>query len=220
MQPAQPYRPRVFDAEELAAIAAVVEERDLLVISDEIWADVVYPGATHVPFASLSEIAARRTVTATAASKAFNVAGLRCAVAHIGDDGCADSHRRAATPSAWRRELARRGGNARRVDRGRTVARRDGVVPDPARPPPGRLRAELPEVRRALPRRPTWRGSTSARTAIADDPAAWLLEHGRVALSAGPDFGTPGKGYARVNFATTREVLDEIVDRLVEVVRA
>ncbi len=87
-----PHNPtgRVFDAEELSAIAEVAERHDLLVISDEIWGDLTHPGATHIPIASLGEDIAARTVTISAASKAFNIAGLHCAVAHIGHAGVAD----------------------------------------------------------------------------------------------------------------------------------
>ena len=84
-----PHNPtgRSFDAEELAAIAEVAERHDLLIVSDEIWSDLVYPGHTHVPIASLSDETAARTVTISAASKAFNIAGLHCAAAHIGHEG-------------------------------------------------------------------------------------------------------------------------------------
>jgi cystathionine beta-lyase len=57
-------------------------------------------------------------------------------------------------------------------------------------------------------------------TPLAVDPAGRLLEDGRVALSPGPDFGERGAGFARLNFATHRAVLDEIIDRMVGAVRA
>jgi cystathionine beta-lyase len=81
-----PHNPtgRVFDRGELTALAEVAEELDLVVVSDEIHAELVYSSHSHIPFASLSEDAAQRTVTATSATKAFNLAALRCAVAHIG----------------------------------------------------------------------------------------------------------------------------------------
>jgi len=54
---------------------------------------------------------------------------------------------------------------------------------------------------------------------LGDDPAAWLLEHAKVAVSPGPDFGVHGHGFARLNFATTRAVLDEALDRIVRALR-
>jgi cysteine-S-conjugate beta-lyase len=47
-----------------------------------------------------------------------------------------------------------------------------------------------------------------------DDPAARLLDEARVALSFGPDFGPRGRGHARLNFATSEPILDQILDRL------
>ena len=76
-----PHNPtgRVFTAAELHALAAVVHATGATVFADEIHAALVYPGHTHLPYASLSAIAAGHTVTATSASKAWNVPGLACA---------------------------------------------------------------------------------------------------------------------------------------------
>ena len=49
---------------------------------------------------------------------------------------------------------------------------------------------------------------------LGDDPAAVVLERGRVALSPGPTFGGSGAGFARLNFATSREILAQAVDRI------
>ena len=80
----QPHNPsgRVFDDDEVAAVAEVAERHDLLVISDEIWCDLTYE-RTHRPLAIVDERLAGRLVTIGSASKSFNLAGLRCAVAHI-----------------------------------------------------------------------------------------------------------------------------------------
>ncbi|MBE0508316.1 MAG: putative C-S lyase, partial [Marinospirillum sp.] len=75
---------KVYSREELQQLVALAEAKDLLVISDEIWADLVLePGLRHHPFASISEAAAQRSVTLMAPSKTFNIAGLSCAVAVI-----------------------------------------------------------------------------------------------------------------------------------------
>ena len=49
---------------------------------------------------------------------------------------------------------------------------------------------------------------------LGDDPAAAFLERGRVALAPGPDFGEPGRGYARLNMGTSPELLAEAVRRM------
>ena len=46
------------------------------------------------------------------------------------------------------------------------------------------------------------------------DPFNFFLEHARVALTGGNEFGAPGKGFARINFATSRTILLEILERM------
>lgn len=91
-----PHNPtgRVFEREELEALADVVEAHGGRVFSDEIHAPLVLPGRTHLPYAAISPAAAAHTVTATSASKAWNVAGLKCAQVLLSDD---------ADVSAWAR---------------------------------------------------------------------------------------------------------------------
>jgi cystathionine beta-lyase len=48
----------------------------------------------------------------------------------------------------------------------------------------------------------------------AADPSSFFLEHARVALTGGNEFGAPGKGFARINFATSRTILLEILERM------
>jgi len=213
-----PHNPtgRVFDADELAAIADVAERHNLLIVSDEIWCDLVFPGAKHIPIAALSEETAARTVTISAASKAFNIAGLHCAAAHIGHDGlwsrfeslprhllgAVGSPGAEATVAAWtagepwltevREHLARQ---------------RDHLA--------GRLATDLPQVRFDLPEATYLAWLDFREMGLGDDPADRIEHEARVALSHGLDFGTEGAGFARLNYATSLGILDEIVDRIV-----
>jgi len=84
-----PHNPvgRVWEREELESLAEICLKHDLLVISDEIHSEHVYPGHKHIPLASLSEEIASRTITLTAPSKAFNLAGLTTSVVIIPDPG-------------------------------------------------------------------------------------------------------------------------------------
>jgi cysteine-S-conjugate beta-lyase len=217
-----PHNPtgRIFTADELGAVAEVAERHDLVVISDEIWGDLTHRGTPFLPFASLGPAAAARTITIGAASKAFNVAGLRCAVAHIGDEriaaglaalpdhllGAVGSPGAEATLAAWTR-----GEEWLEATRDHLTAQRDHLA--------SRLSDELPKVASALPEATYLAWLDFRAYGLGDDPARWLLEHARVALSAGPDFGPHGTGFARLNFATSREILDEIVDRIVMTIR-
>jgi cystathionine beta-lyase len=53
---------------------------------------------------------------------------------------------------------------------------------------------------------------------LGEDPAEHLLEHAGVALSNGPKFGTGGVGVARLNFATSEQILDDTIDRIVHAI--
>ncbi len=75
---------RSYSRAELEQVAAFAIRHDLVVVSDEIHADIVYPGNTHIPLASLSPEIAARTITITSATKSFNIPALRCAVMHFG----------------------------------------------------------------------------------------------------------------------------------------
>ena len=216
-----PHNPtgRIFTREELQAISEVAEKHDLLVISDEIWADLTHSGGKHIPMALLGDEVASRTVTLNAASKSFNVAGLHCAVAHIGHAGLAKSLKDVpshvfgavgslaaeATLAAWTS-----GGPWLAETKAHLTAQRDHLAK--------RLAEELPAVGFTLPEATYLAWLDFRALGLGDDPAKRLLEDARVALSSGLDFGEHGTGFARLNFATTRGLLDQIVDRIVQAV--
>ena len=213
-----PHNPtgRAFSREELEAIFHVAEAHDLVVISDEIWADLTHEPARHIPFASLSASAAARTITITAASKAFSIAGLHCAVAHIGHGptrerieelpehilGAVGTPGAVATLAAWTQGEEWLG-----AVRHHLTGQRDHLA--------ARLATELSCVRFAVPEATYLAWLDFRDTHVAHDPAGELLKHARVGLSPGPDFGDAGAGFARLNFATSRELLDEVIDRMV-----
>lgn len=80
-----PHNPagRVWTAGELRALAAFCEKHDLLLMSDEIHHDLVFPGHTHLPFAVTVPEVADRLIMLTSASKTFNIAGTRLGTLHI-----------------------------------------------------------------------------------------------------------------------------------------
>lgn len=216
-----PHNPtgRVFDDEEVAAVADVAERHDLLVISDEIWGELVHPGAVHRPLAIRDERFRGRLVTLGSASKAFNLAGLRTAVAHIDHTplldalaamsghlhGSPSSLGIVGTIAAWTGCDEWLGAVRRTI-----TARRDQLG--------RRLVADVPSVRFDAPEA-TYLGWLDFRnTGLGADPSKVLLDRGGVALSSGPTFGPNGSGFARINIATSEVILDRIIDRIADVV--
>jgi cystathionine beta-lyase len=217
-----PHNPsgRVFTRDELTGIARIAQAHDLFVVSDEIHADLVWSGHAHVPFASLSEDAASRTITLTAASKAFNIAGLRCGVAIFGSD---ELKRRFNTlPRHLRGGVGTLGIEALRAAwrhsqpwldevRAYLEANREVVV--------AFVRDELPGIG-LHPPEATYLAWLDCRSLdLHPSPYRHFLERGRVALSDGANFGEVGRGFARLNFATSRSILVEALERVAKSLR-
>jgi cystathionine beta-lyase len=82
-----PHNPvgRVFGKKEMERLAAICLRHNLLICADEIHCDLLYPGYRHTPVAALSREVADRTITFMSPSKTFNLAGLECAFAVIGN---------------------------------------------------------------------------------------------------------------------------------------
>ena len=201
----------VFTRPELEQLAEIAGRHDLVVVSDEVHAELVHPPHEHVPFASLDPDVAARTVTVTSASKPFNLAGLRWAILHAGADelqsaldglpehyfGAPNLMGVAATEAAWSEGDDWQRAVAARLDFNRTYLAE-------------LLAAHLPDVRYAVPDATYLAWLDFRSLGIGDDPAAVMRERG-VELSAGPRFGPQGRGFARLNFATSATVLQRIV---------
>jgi len=213
-----PHNPsgRVFTRSELEEIAEIADRNQLIVVSDEIHQDLVYDGRRHVPFASLSPEAAARTITLHSATKAFNIAGLRCAVAHFGS---AELHKRFtaaalphirggigllgiyATLAAWRHSQPWLDDVRRYLGSNRDFLRRT-------------LAEKIPQIVFHPPQATYLAWLDCGALELPSTPGAYFLSHARVALSDGYYFGGPGQHFARLNFATSREILTRVLDHM------
>ncbi len=211
----QPHNPlgHVHTRAELEGIRDVALRHGARVISDEIHAPLVLPGAEHVPYLSIDGTA-EHAVAVLAASKAFNTPGLRCAQIVTADPATRD--RLLAEPMARNDSWSPLGeiaavaayehGDAwlaalvERLDEQRTLL--------------GRLLAEhLPDAR-MRPLEATFLAWLDLRAYGHDDPAAVGLDKGRVRLEAGHRYQPVLTGHVRLNIATSPDRLTEIVERL------
>lgn len=198
---------------ELAAVAELAKKYDAVVVSDEIWAPLTMPGVEFTSFLAVSETAREVGLAVSSASKAFNLAGLKCAFVINGNPERFKVRRSALSGATG--HFGALAGEAALVDsldwldqlRAALASNLDLME---------KLMAEhLPRAR--------WRRPDSGFVAwldlrgypgLGDDPAALFLSEGRVALSSGPAFGTEGKGFARLNFACSEEILTETFERI------
>jgi cystathionine beta-lyase len=212
-----PHNPvgRAHTAEELRAVADLAAQYGATVVSDEIHGPLTYPDAVFTPFLSVSDAARQVGVCVTAASKAWNLAGLKCAV--MVTAGGPNQQVVGSMPLEvyWRTSiLGLRASVAGYREGGEWL---DGIVAslDASRRLLADLLAErLPAVKYRMPEATYLAWLDLRALGWGDDPAAHALEHAKVALSDGPPFGTPGRGFARLNLACSPEVLTEAVSRL------
>ncbi|MGI8458440.1 MAG: MalY/PatB family protein [Propionibacteriaceae bacterium] len=209
-----PYNPvgRVFDETELTAISEVVERHGGRVFADEIHAPLIFPGRTHVPYASISAVTANHSVTATSASKAWNLPGLKCAqliVTNHADRATWDEIAMMASHGTANLGVV---ANVAAYTQGRPWL--DGVLDylDGSRILLADLLAEhLPEVGYCAPEG-TYIGWLDCRELGLEDPATFFRERAGVALTDGVSCGTPG--FVRMIFATPRPILQQAIRQL------
>ncbi len=202
----------VHSAQELTELATLADRHGVLVVSDEIHAPLTHPGVTFTPYLSLA--AAQRGIALVSASKSWNIAGLKAALALPGTGARATLGRL--------HEVVRHGANHLAVI-AQTAAFRDGgpwlsqVTGELAdnRALLGELLArELPQVV-IHPSSATYLAWLDCRLlGLGDDPAAQFVARGRVALSSGLAYDPTAVGFARFNYATSPEVITEAVSRM------
>jgi cysteine-S-conjugate beta-lyase len=207
----------VHSAAELRAIAEIAGSYRVRVVTDEIHAPLVLDGARFTPY--LTVPGAEDAVTLMSASKAWNLAGLKAAVAIPGPAAVADLAR---LPHEVQLGASHFGVLAH------TAALRDGgpwldavlAGLNRNRTLLGALLAEhLPQIGYRAPEG-TYLAWLDCRALPAiDNPYQFFLDHARVALTSGDGFGAGGAGHVRLNFATSPAILTEAVTRMSRALR-
>ena len=218
-----PYNPvgRVFSRDELVAISEVVERNGGRVFSDEIWAPLVYGGATHTPYATVSPAAAQHTITAMSASKAWNLPGLKCAQLVLTSDADRETWEKlgpfaghgTSNLGAIANATAYREGDPWLADLVPYLEQNRDTLLD-------LLAEEIPGAWMPKPEG-TYVGWIDFRAVgLGDRPADFFTREAGVTLTEGSMCGVAGTGFTRLIFATPRPILEQIVRRLGQAVRS
>jgi cystathionine beta-lyase len=204
------------DLERLAALAA---RHGVTVLADEIHAPLVLPGRTHHPFVSVSPEAARHGIVFTSASKAWNLAGLKCAAIVTADAATRRLVERLPEELPWRvGQLGVLASIAAFTEGEPWLEEVLGVLDHHRHHLAELLAARLPAIGYRPPEASYLAWLDCTALGLGEDPSAVFLARGRVALSPGPSFGRPGAGHARLNMGTSRQVLAAAVDRMASAV--
>ena len=206
-----PHNPvgRAHAADELAALVRLAHIYQVTIVSDEIHAPLMLPGATFTPLLTVPG-AAGVAVSVLSASKAWNLAGLKCAAVVTADPGLAAVVDRFPPDSRWRigqfgviaAVAAFTSGGPWLDQLLATLGRRRALLSD-------LLRQRLPMVTWHPPEATYLAWLNCAALGPDDQARGRFLDRGHVALEPGLRFGAAGSGYARLNFATSTEILDQ-----------
>jgi cysteine-S-conjugate beta-lyase len=206
-----PHNPvgRVHTREELTALVRLARLYGVTIVSDEIHAPLVLPGASYTPILTVPG-AAEVAVSVVSASKAFNLAGLKCAAVVTASPTMAAVVRRFPPDGTLRTGhlgviasiAAFREGGPWLNDLLTTLDARRTQLGD-------LLRDRLPMISWQPPQATYLAWLDCTKLGTDDEPRDLFLERGRVALEPGPHFGAAGAGFVRLNFGTSAEVLDQ-----------
>lgn len=211
-----PHNPvgRVFTEEELRGLADLAARSDMVIVSDDLHADILFDGR-HVPIASLSEGVAARTVTLYGPTKAFNIPGLKISFAISQNHELLKRMEEAggslATPPNILAQAAtlgayREGGDWLNATLAYLKENRDYLL--------GRVARTMPRVRVHSPQATYLAWLDLRDFELGENLAEALAERAKVGLNDGSDYGAGGAGFVRLNFATSREILSEALSRL------
>ena len=212
-----PHNPvaRVFTTKELEKVAEICLRHGVLICSDEIHCDLLYPGYRHVPIATLGREVANQTITLMAPSKTYNLAGLHCGFAIIQNSKLRQTWQtfssglipgvnimgHVAALAAFRsgqewldQVLQYLNGN------------RDYLAQY--------VKEKLPSIRMTKMEATYLAWLDCRETGIPGNPFDFFLKEAKVALNDGVTFGRGGEGFVRLNFACPRKTLAEALDRM------
>lgn len=218
-----PHNPvgRVWQQEELQALLAVCEKHDITVVSDEIHADLIFPGFKHVPLATLSEMV--KIVTAVAPSKTFNIPGLGLSALVVPEAADRKAitqafdtlHVSASNPfSIAAFEAAYREGAPWLDDLMVYLAGTRDMVRN-------YLQQHLPQIKMIEPEG-TYLLWLDCRAMGLNDKQLkdFFVHKAGVGLSPGAMFGTEGSGYMRMNIGAPRSVIKQALENISAALRA
>ena len=220
-----PHNPvgRVWTRLELQRFAEICVKNDVLIVADEIHADLTLPGNQFIPFADIGSPYFDRVIICTAASKAFNLAGLKSSNLIIGNDSLraefnqemrscgiygSDLFGLVATEAAYTQGAAW-------LDAAREYIKANFEHLD------AYLKARVPRLKLVVPEA-TYLAWIDCRELGLDsgELAALFFDKARIYLDEGDVFGSAGEGFVRINVACPRALLERALARIERAVDA
>jgi len=217
-----PHNPigRVYTKAELSKFVALAVKYNVIIISDEIHSPLEYSEHPFVPILTLGAEAQSHCVVVTAASKGWNIAGLKCAIIVSGSEAMHEKLN--ALPPALHYRASLLGAFATAVAFDKCVPWLDTVIKqlDHNRNLISKLLAEhLPEVIYNPPQHSYLAWFDLSALNLGTEPTAVILDKTKVALNAGHIYGAQWGQFARMNFATSPEIITQAITQMARGIR-
>ena len=219
-----PHNPagRVWTKDELKKLAAICKEKNILVISDEIHADMALWGKKHVPFMTVSEDAKENSITFCAPSKVFNIPGIVSSFSIVPNKEIRDKFYGWLVANEFNDSpdfsyvatcAAYRDGHEWRKEMLKYIEQNILTVED-------FFQKNLPEIKAERPDASFLVWLDCRALGLSQDQLVDLfVNYARVALNDGAMFGKEGEGFMRLNVAMPREKLLQVLDNILEGVK-
>ena len=217
-----PHNPlgRVYTKDELSRLAELAKKHGVYILSDEIHAPLMYAEQTFVPFLAVSDTAREVGITITAASKGWNIAGLKCAIIVTENARVYETLNAIAPATHYRASLLGGFASVTAFEKGDSWLDSLMVQLDHNRKFVAELiAAKTPGVGYLIPHCSYLAWLDLSSFALGEDPSSVLIEKAKVACVPGHRFGAQSAQWVRLNFATSPEILEEAFNRLATVLR-
>ena len=212
-----PHNPlgRIYTREELLRLVDLAKKNNVIIISDEIHAPLTFAEQAFTPFMTLGDEARSVGITVTAASKGWNIAGLKCAIIVTENDAMHERLNAIAPATHYRASLLGAFATVAAFEKGEPWLDQLMVQLDSNRKLVARLIEEkLPKARTHMPHCSYLAWIDFSAYNLDPDPATYLLENAKDNSVPGVRFGEAFSSYIRLNFATSPEIIEEAINRV------
>lgn len=217
-----PHNPlgRVYTREELSRLAELAKKYGVYVLSDEIHAPLTYQEQKFTPFLTVSDTSREVGIAITAASKGWNIAGLKCAIIVTENTQVFETLNAIAPATHYRASLLGAFATVTAFEKGEPWLNELMIQLDHNRNLVASLiESKTPGVGYRIPHCSYLAWLDLTKFNLGEDPSAVLIEKAKVAFVPGVRFGTQSSQFVRLNFATSPEILTEAFNRLSAVLR-
>ena len=215
-----PHNPlgKVYTREDLLRITALAKRYNVIVISDEIHAPLTFKEAEFIPFLSISEDAASIGVAISAASKGWNIAGLKCAIIISQSEKMHEKLNELPPALHYRASLLGAFATVAAFEKGEAWLDEALDILDQNRKLIANLiSSRVPAIGYHLPQASYLAWLDMSKLNLGEDPGLALIERAKVAFNSGHIYGPLGKDYVRLNFATSPAIITEAIERIARV---